>query len=91
MRARFPSSGEINFIVEDAGACLARAEEVFGKTALSIDHLDGISIAHKEWRMNLRKSNTEPLVRLNIETRGDRDLLEEKTAALSKFIEGVHP
>ena len=89
-RARFPSSGEINFVVEDAGACLAQAVEVFGETALSIDHLDGVSIAHKDWRMNLRKSNTEPLVRLNVETRGDRDLLEEKTATLSKFIRGVH-
>ena len=90
-RARFPSSGEMNFTVSDAGACLMRAEEVYGATALSVDHLDGVSIAHEEWRMNLRKSNTEPLVRLNVETRGDRDLLEEKTAALSKFIEGVHP
>ena len=89
-RARFPSSGEINFIVEDAGACLARAEEVFGKTALSIDHLDGVSIAHKDWRMNLRKSNTEPLVRLNVETRGAPELLREKTDELTQLIKGMH-
>jgi len=88
-RARFPSSGEINFIVEDAGACLARAEEVFGKTALSIDHLDGVSIAHKDWRMNLRKSNTEPLVRLNVETRGAPELLREKTDELTQLIKGM--
>jgi phosphomannomutase len=88
-RARFPSSGEINFIVEDAGACLARAEEVFGKTALSIDHLDGVSIVHKDWRMNLRKSNTEPLVRLNVETRGAPELLREKTDELTQLIKGM--
>ena len=89
MRARFPSSGEMNFTVSDADACLARAEEVYGATALSVDHLDGISIAHEEWRMNLRKSNTEPLVRLNVETRGAPDLLREKTDELTELIEGM--
>jgi len=86
-RARFPSSGEMNFTVSDADACLARAEEVYGATALSVDHLDGVSIAHEEWRMNLRKSNTEPLVRLNIETRAAPDLLREKTDELTQLIE----
>jgi len=88
-RARFPSSGEMNFTVSDADACLARAEEVYGATALSVDHLDGVSIAHEEWRMNLRKSNTEPLVRLNVETRGAPDLLREKTNELTEFIGGL--
>ena len=86
-RARFPSSGEMNFTVQDASACLTRAEEVYGATALSVDHLDGVSIAHEDWRMNLRKSNTEPLVRLNIETRGAPDLLREKTDELTELIE----
>jgi phosphomannomutase len=88
-RARFPSSGEMNFTVSDAGACLTRAEEVYGATALLVDHLDGVSIAHEEWRMNLRKSNTEPLVRLNVETRGAPDLLREKTNELTEFIDGL--
>jgi phosphomannomutase len=87
-RARFPSSGEMNFTVSDADACLARAEEIYGATALSVDHLDGVSIAHEEWRMNLRKSNTEPLVRLNIETRGAPNLLREKTDELTQLIKG---
>ena len=87
MRARFPSSGEMNFTVSDADACVARAQEVYGATALSVDHLDGVSIVHEEWRMNLRKSNTEPLVRLNIETRGAPDLLRKKTDELTQLIE----
>ena len=88
-RARFPSSGEMNFTVSDAGACLMRAEEVYGATALSVDNLDGVSIAHEDWRMNLRKSNTEPLVRLNVETRGAPELLREKTDELIQLIKGM--
>ena len=84
-----PSSGEMNFTISDADACLTRAEEVYGATALSVDHLDGVSIAHEDWRMNLRKSNTEPLVRLNIETRGAPDLLREKTDEVTQLIEGM--
>ena len=54
-----------------------------------MDHLDGVSIAHEDWRMNLRKSNTEPLVRLNVETYGAPDLLRKKTDELTAFIEGM--
>ena len=86
-RARFPSSGEINFTVADAAACLERAEALYGPEALSVDHLDGVSISYENWRFNLRKSNTEPLVRLNVETRGDAELLAAKTAELRQFIE----
>ena len=86
-RARCPSSGEMNFTVADAGACLESAEAQYGPDALAVDHLDGVSIAYENWRFNLRKSNTEPLVRLNVETRGDADLLAEKTAELTQFIE----
>ena len=85
-RARFPSSGEMNFTVADAGACLESAEAQYGPDALAVDHLDGVSIAYENWRFNLRKSNTEPLVRLNVETRGDTDLLTQKTAELMEFI-----
>ena len=88
-RERFPSSGEINFTVKDATACLKKAEALYGKSAQSVDHLDGVSIAYETWRFNLRKSNTEPLVRLNLETRGDQVLLREKTEELRQFIEGV--
>ena len=88
-RERFPSSGEINFTVKDPTACLKKAEALYGKGAQSVDHLDGVSIAYETWRFNLRKSNTEPLVRLNLETRGDQVLLREKTEELRQFIEGV--
>ena len=86
-RASFPSSGERNFRVKDPVACLKAAEARYGVNALSVDHLDGVSITFEDWRFNLRKSNTEPLVRLNVETRGDTELLMVKTAELRDLIE----
>ena len=86
-RANFPSSGELNFRAKDPAACLKAAEERYGANALSVDHVDGVSITFEDWRFNLRKSNTEPLVRLNVETRGDVDLLVVKTAELQSVIE----
>ena len=77
----------MNFTVADTGACLESAEAQYGTEALAVDHLDVVSIAYETWRFNLSKSNTEPLVRLNVETRGDADLLAEKTAELTQFIE----
>ncbi|MEM1101890.1 MAG: phosphomannomutase [Pseudomonadota bacterium] len=88
MRDSFPSSGEINFRVEDPGALLAEIERDYASGA-SIDRLDGLSLAYADWRFNLRRSNTEPLVRLNVETRGDRALLDAKVAALSARIAGA--
>ena len=86
-RATFPSSGERNFRVKDPGACLKVAEARYGVDALLVDYSDGLSIAFEDWRFNLRKSNTEPLVRLNVETRGNTELLVEKTAELQRLIE----
>jgi phosphomannomutase len=77
MRARFPSSGEINFHIPDAAGAIDAIEARYGGGA-AVDRLDGLSLAFPEWRMNLRASNTEPLLRLNLETRGNRALLEEK-------------
>lgn len=88
MRTSYPSSGEMNFTVEDPAGLLEVMEAKFGPDALSVDHLDGVSIAYPDWRFNLRKSNTEPLVRLNVETRGDTDLLAQKVTALRAVIEG---
>ena len=79
----------MNFTVSDADACLTRVEAIYGATALSVDHLDVVSFAHEEWRMNLRKSNTEPLVRLNIETCSAPNLLRDKTDELSELIKGL--
>ena len=82
----FPSSGELNFTVSNAATCLERVQNHFAFIAVSIDELDGLSMSFDRWRFNLRKSNTEPLVRLNIETRGDQVLLREKTEELKKLI-----
>ena len=58
-------------------------------TALSIDETDGLSLVFSDWRLNLRCSNTEPLVRLNVESRFGSVLLEEKVAQIAKLIGGV--
>jgi phosphomannomutase len=68
---------------------LSQVEDTYSRGALSIDHTDGISIEHPDWRMNLRSSNTEPLIRLNLETRGDPDLLAEKTRTILNFIDDL--
>ncbi len=85
-RNRFPSSGELNFVVPDAATCIERVQNQFVSNATLIDELDGLSMSFDTWRFNLRKSNTEPLVRLNVETRGDDALLQEKTNELKLLI-----
>lgn len=74
-KARFPSSGEINFTLNDPAASLARVAGAFREEAIAIDQTDGISFDLGSWRFNLRSSNTEPVVRLNVEARGDADLV----------------
>lgn len=74
---KFPSPGEINSKLTDAQASIARVKEAYkdGK----VETLDGISVEFENWRFNLRSSNTEPVVRLNLETRGDKELMKQKT------------
>ncbi len=86
MEDAFPCSGEINRKVKDSGTVLAKLERKYeeGKA----DRLDGLSVEFPDWRFNLRASNTEPVIRLNVETRGDRDLLQEKTKELLQEIGG---
>ncbi len=86
MQAQHPSSGEINFRLKDADAAMAAVEADFAKGA-EVDRLDGLSLSFPEWRLSLRKSNTEPVVRLNVESRGSRALLTEKTDALRAVID----
>ena len=85
-RKRFPSSGELNFLVPDATSCIERVENHFASTVSSMDEIDGLSMSFDTWRFNLRKSNTEPLIRLNIETRGDDALLKKKANELKLLI-----
>jgi len=71
----YPSPGEINRKIADPAAAIQRVREHYEQSALVVDETDGISMEFPQWRFNLRMSNTEPVVRLNLETRGDRDLL----------------
>jgi phosphomannomutase len=86
---RFPASGEINTHLEgQSREVIARAQEVYAGGALNVDFTDGLSVEFPEWRFNLRGSNTEPLVRLNVESRGSPALMQEKTAELLRLIRG---
>ncbi len=84
--AAYPCSGEINFKVSDAKASVARVMEHFAAQAPTLDHTDGISADFGDWRFNLRSSNTEPLLRLNVETRGDAKLLQQRTDEISALL-----
>ena len=85
--AAYPSPGEINRTVDDADAIMKKVLAAYEDTAVSADFTDGISLDMGQWRFNLRKSNTEPLIRLNLETRGDVKLMDMKTAELLAIIE----
>jgi phosphomannomutase len=86
----FPASGEINRKLDPsaggAKAVLARAQQQYEKGARSMDFTDGLSIEFDDWRFNLRASNTEPLVRLNVETRSDEALMRRRTEELLKLM-----
>ncbi len=78
-------SGEINSMVSDMWGKLEALEEKFGKDARSVDHLDGITVDYGDWWFNVRPSNTEPLLRLNVEA-NNRELMEQKRDELLAFI-----
>ncbi len=78
----FPASGEINRTIADPAALLDSAREKYAESALEVDETDGLSVSFADWRFNLRLSNTEPVVRLNVESRGDKALMREKTEEL---------
>ncbi|MDL2313982.1 phosphomannomutase [Desulfovibrio sp. OttesenSCG-928-C14] len=84
--AAYPCSGEINFKVAGAQAVAEAVRMAFAGEIQAEDHLDGLSADCGNWRFNLRSSNTEPLLRLNVEARGKRDLMLEKTSAIAGVI-----
>lgn len=84
----FPASGEINRTVDDAAEVLARIEGIYAGGAELVEHVDGLSMEFARWRFNLRASNTEPLLRLNVESRGDVALMQARTAELLEHISG---
>ncbi|MCP6457163.1 phosphomannomutase CpsG, partial [Klebsiella pneumoniae] len=75
-------SGEINRKLNNAAEAIARIRERYEPAAELVDTTDGISIEYPEWRFNLRSSNTEPVVRLNVESKANSELMEKKTAEL---------
>lgn len=85
---KYPCSGEINRRIEDPAAILKKVEEQYQSASQSIDHIDGLSMEFEQWRFNLRMSNTEPVVRLNVESRGDRVLMQSKTEEILALMGG---
>jgi len=91
-RRRFPASGEINRTVADPGAAMARVRRHYRRLAERTSTLDGLSMEFAEgWRFNLRTSQTEPLLRLNVEARDDAPLMRQRTAELLELIGGEPP
>ena len=86
-QAKYPASGEINREVADATATLEALKSTYGDDANSVDDIDGYSFEFDDWRFNIRMSNTEPVVRLNVESRGDVELMEAKTAEVLSILE----
>ena len=82
----FPASGEINRVLADPMAAIARVEARYAGDGV-VDRTDGLSVDFADWRFNLRSSNTEPVLRLNVESRADQVLMEEKTAELLALID----
>ncbi|WP_145557464.1 phosphomannomutase CpsG [Yersinia canariae] len=87
MRA-FPASGEINRKLVDAKSSIAKVRAIYEPDAVNVDFTDGISIEYSDWRFNLRTSNTEPVVRLNVESVGDGMLMDKKTKEILELLAG---
>lgn len=88
MIQKFPSSGEINRQLDNPTEAIERVLNAYKDGALNIDYTDGISVEFENWRFSLRSSNTEPVVRLNVESRGDQGLMQEKTGELLALLAG---
>jgi phosphomannomutase/phosphomannomutase/phosphoglucomutase len=87
MQEAYPASGEINRRLRDPQAALEKIEMRYAGEAAAIDRTDGLSLDMGSWRFNLRHSNTEPVIRLNVESRGDRPLMEAKTAEILEILD----
>ncbi|BCR05392.1 phosphomannomutase [Desulfuromonas versatilis] len=84
----YPASGEINRRLADPQAAIRRVEEHYRPAALLVEHVDGLSMAFENWRFNLRCSNTEPVLRLNVEARGDARVMEARTREILGMLDG---
>jgi phosphomannomutase len=84
---QFPSSGEVNRRIGDVQAAVEAVRQRYKPGSVKVENVDGLSIEHPRWRFNLRSSNTEPLLRLNVESRGDAPLMRDKTAEILALVE----
>ena len=84
---KFPSSGEINRSVNNPDNIIDKVQKYFQASALTVKNIDGLSMSFDLWRFNLRKSNTESLLRLNVETRGCKQLLENKVKEILSIVD----
>lgn len=84
----YPCSGEINRQLKDAKVALDKVDAALASDANEVDYTDGLSFSYDNWRFSLRMSNTEPVVRLNVESRADEALMQEKTQMLLALIKG---
>jgi phosphomannomutase/phosphomannomutase/phosphoglucomutase len=85
--AAFPASGEINRVLADPQAALRLVEATYFDQASLLDRIDGLSMEFSNWRFNLRSSNTEPVLRLNVESVGDIALMQRRTEELLTLID----
>jgi phosphomannomutase len=83
----FPASGEINRRVADASLAIEEIGNLYAADATSIDRTDGISLEYDDWRFNLRASNTEPVIRLNVESRANEALMKEKVSDILNVLD----
>ena len=83
---QFPVSGEINRTVSNAKEVMKAVESRYGANATMVDYTDGLSLEYPDWRFNVRMSNTEPLLRLNVESRGNKELMHQKTTEILNYI-----
>ena len=82
----YPSSGEINSIIDNPEKTINKIKQHYESNAKKIEYIDGLSMEFEQWRFNIRCSNTEPVVRLNVESRGNSSLMQEKTKEILKMI-----
>jgi phosphomannomutase len=87
--ARYPVSGEINRRLADPAAAMRRVRARYEGSALGADETDGLGLEFEDWRFNLRMSNTEPVIRLNVESRGDKALMRDKTREILALLDDM--
>ena len=85
-KKKFPSSGELNFETSNSRKLFEKIHSRYESSVKCVDIFDGVSFSFDQWRFNLRISNTEPLVRLNVETKGNQELLDNKIRELVGII-----